>query len=394
VKLIKYINTDTDIFSGLFKSQVQILKQFCPDHVDFECINVRNLFGKSKRGNIFEMTGWPMRYSNKILWLFPLIVSAFILALRLKREKPACIYVGRGYYGGLIGWFLNILGENFIWDPRSIYPLEELGAGKFHKKSLVFLLWLWFEKKIVSRSLGIIVVSEGHGKYYRRFTQRGLKNKVSIAVVPCYALPQNEQQEGYALDQAMFLSSDLAVGAPIVVYSGSLDEKWNKLSIYLPCFRDLILSGNNLIVMTQSSVKNQILEYLSKACSIPISALNSRICIANVADAKVQSAVLSQSDCGVMLMERVPDWYSRLSVKFANYRCAGLPVLVSRYFGGAISLLKNSDKSSYTIFDSRELVKIVALSPSQRAILREQSCALFSPVNFYLAVESFKAHKP
>lgn len=386
MKSIIYINTDTDIYSGLFKSQVGILQQFCPSQIEFECINIRNPFGKSKSAAIVEMTGWPMRYSNKILWLMPLIASAIILAFRLKKKYPESIFVGRGYYGGLIGWFLSTLDEKFIWDPRSIYPLEELGSGKFNKRNLAFLIWLWLEKKILAASIGAIVVSKGHGKYYKRFAQCGLKSKTPLAVVPCYAIPCNQTRKGLVPKQAYRI---LKGRSPCAVYSGSLDHKWNKLSIYLPCFRDILLGGNNLIVMTHSSVSDQVLEYLSKACSIPLNELNSRMFIGNVTDQVAQSEILLHSDYGVMLMERTPDWYSRLSVKFAQYRCAGLPVLVSRHFGGAVSLLKKSVKSSYKLYDSKESIEFISLTPFRRKKIQEQSYAIFSPANFHLAVKSF-----
>ena len=386
---VKYISTDTDISSGLFYSQVKILEKFSSTKFSFKCISIKNFFYEKKLKDIRQLTGWPMRYSNNIFWILILLISAFFLALRIQESKTKYVYVGRGYYGGLIGYFLSKLGENFVWDPRSIYPLEMLGAGKFSKHSLSFKFWLYLEKKISLKSIGIIVVSEGHGKYYKRYTQFGISKKTPQIIVPCYGFSEDTQPTIKSLNKADKLLKKLSPEVPRIVYLGSLDDKWNNLSNYLPCFKNLLISGFNLIIMTQSPVKNKILDYLSEACSVSISDLESRIYLGDVRDETLQKIILEKSDCGIMLIDKVPDWFSRLSVKFAYYRCAGLPVILSKHFGGAINYLKKEKSENYFYYPTNQPLKISKLSDYHRKNLKEKSLDFFSPRNFYIAIENF-----
>ena len=386
---INYINTDTKIDSGLFRSQVKVLYGSCPNHYNFNCINIKTPFQKSSK-NFKEITGWPMRYSNNILWLIPLIFSSMLIAEFLKKDSKHDVYVARGYYGGLIGYFLSKSGCNFIWDPRSIYPLEEMGAGKFTKKSLSFAAWLLLEKKILRSCNGVIVVSDGHGKYYRRFTERNYKYKTPQFLVPCYA--EQYQYETYAEDIAEDILSKLDKNLPRVVYSGSLDDKWNKLSLYLPVFKELLLKKNNLIILTQSNVKKTILEYVKYDDNrLEINNQN-RLIIKNIPDTDVHSAILRKSDWGLMIMGRVPDWYSRLSVKFAMYRCAGLRVIITKFFGGALSTLKKNKDESYIVLDRKyESLNFINITDSNtKEIIKDTSINTFNPANFFKAIDFFE----
>lgn len=384
---ISYINTDTKIDSGLFRTQVLPLENFASEKFDVEIINIRSIFSNSKKNRYMELVGWPMRYSNNIFWNMPLLVSAFIISLRLMILKKNVIFVGRGYYGGLIGYYLCKFGKQFVWDPRSIYPLEELGSGKFKKGSLAFSFWLRMEKKILSVVNGVIVVSSGHGKYYRRFSQYGVTKKVPTMIVPCFASFMADKK---IIPDTMTIKSleKLEPTNPKIVYFGSLDYKWNNLNLYLPVFDELIKKGFNLVVLTQSAVKQEIREYLSKYPK-----LDTRLLIKNVGDPDLQSNILHECDFGLMIMSKVPDWFSRIGVKFATYRSAGLPVLVSKNFGGAISILKKSNQKSYVLAEDIKTLKADFLSESERAEIKDQSYQLFSVDNFFKVIEKLTQHR-
>lgn len=381
MKKIVYINTNTSIDSGLFRSQVLPLENFSSETFDLEIINIRSAFSASTNYRYIELVGWPMRYSNNIFWVMPLLISAFIIALRLIILKRNVIFVGRGYYGGLIGYYLCRFGKQFVWDPRSIYPLEELGSGKFSKGSLGLSFWFRMEKKILSVVNGVIVVSSGHGKYYRRFSQYGITKKVATMIVPCFASIFADKK---IIPGAKIIRSleKLEPTNPKIAYFGSLDDKWNNLDLYLPVFDELIEKGFNLVVLTQSAVKQEIKKYLTKYPK-----LDTRLLIKNVGDPDLQAFILHECDIGLMIMSKTPDWFSRIGIKFATYRSAGLPVLISKNFGGALSLLKKSNQQSYVLAEDIKTLKAHFLSDSERTKIKDQSYQLFSVDNFFKVLD-------
>jgi hypothetical protein len=230
-------------------------------------------------------------------------------------------------------------------------------------------------------------VSPGHGKYYRRFSQYGSTKKAVTMIVPCFASFMVDEKIISDTSVSGFLE-ELKPSNPKIVYFGSLDYKWNNLNLYLPVFDELIKKGFNLVILTQSAVKQEIREYLSKHRD-----LDTRLLIKNVGDPDLQSNILHECDFGLMIMSKVPDWFSRIGVKFATYRSAGLPVLVSKNFGGAISILKKSNQKSYVLAEDIKTLKADFLSESERAEIKDQSYQLFSVDNFFKVIEKLTQHR-
>lgn len=390
MKNIIYINTDTDITSNLFNTQVNILKSFCPKNYSIQFVNIRNIFSKKKL-NCEDIYGWPMRYSNNFMWCIPLVISSIFISMKLYLKRKNTIFVGRGYYGGLIGLFLSIIWkQTFVWDPRSIYTLEELGSGKFKKPSLIFCLWIKLERMIVKNSNAIIAVSMGHKKYYNLVSQKYHKIKTPIYIVPCYA----EQYKLHNKDNTFITSifSSFPYNSINIAYCGSLDRKWNNIDLYVEAFSELIKEGYCLVILTQSEVNTYIYKNISKMINIEKNILKQKIKILNISDIKIQHLVLKRADYGIMLMDKVPDWFSRLGVKLSMYRIAGLPVIISKYFGGAINLLKSIDDFNIIIYDKKNIPKLRKLPDKLRITITKNSMQIFNPSNFFSAISNLKSN--
>ena len=148
MKSVIYLNCDTPVNSGLFKDQVLKMLNFSPKGVNMSVVNVANLNSMfSSKNSYTTFYGFPMRWANKVFGLFFLIISSLIIAFLLRfKFRNADFFVARGYYGGLIGFFLSLFGSRFIWDPRSIYPLEQLDKGFFKKNTFPLKFWYFLEK--------------------------------------------------------------------------------------------------------------------------------------------------------------------------------------------------------------------------------------------------------
>lgn len=289
-----------------------------PVLVPFRFINFRNIF-----------------LLNEVVCLF----YALAIALRALFQLPSSTLVCRGYVPGLVGWWLNRLFRvRYIFDPRSLYVHEHVGTGSIKEGTAIQRYWLWAERRILCRAVRTMCVSKGMVNYYEGLH---IRRNGPIVILPCFAVapePSSEEEKARIRQRLGYADNDL-----VIVYNGSLNGGWNNIKMYSEFFRAAGARGVKVLIISQDAPRlNQSdLAHLSFV----------RIIGGQAVQPDEVTAMLSAADYGVVLMGKVPDWETRLSVKFAEYTSCGLPVIVGKYVGEAARLVRANDLEPSLIID-------------------------------------------
>lgn len=337
---------------------------------------------QSKLGRIINIPILvPFRFVNfqAIFVLNEFICMFYALAVALRTWKPGSrmTLVCRGYVPGLVGWWLNcLLGVRYIFDPRSLYVHEHVGSGDIKEGSLIQSYWLWVERRIIRRAARTVCVSKGMVTYYDGLGGGGGGGK--FVLIPCFsaspqALPDSERKK---IRQKFGYSDDDLV----IAYFGSLNGGWNNLSMYSDFFQAAGGSGAKILIISQDApaLKQSVLARLPY------------ICITGGPSVKANEAtmMLNAADYGVVLMGEVPDWETRLSVKFAEYTCGGLPVIVGKFVGEAARLVRANELGPSIVFDgTMEDLNLRKATADDRERIRSWATKYFSDHNITRLVD-------
>jgi len=347
-----FVIANEKLNSGLLQSQlIKPLEVYFKDQAIL--INLCRPFTTKYKSNNITIINIPIlipfRFINyNILCIFNdilCILYAFFIFIRIfniKRQKR--IFVNRGYVPGLVGYWMKILFNNeFVFDPRSLYIYEHIGANNIIKDSICYKYWKWLEKRVSRKSKNIVCVSKAMSDYFSNINYKCYDKNIRI---PCIAEPVNS-----VLDLNNYLEirnkynykeSDI-----VVAYYGSLNYGWNNLLLYMNYFKKLNTLGYKILILSQdaSTLRNTELSYIE----------NLSIYGGDTREAQSQALELLQvADYGIILMKNSPDWETRLSVKFTQYTSFGIPVIVNKYVGEASRLIKKYDLNPSLIIDKSD----------------------------------------
>lgn len=272
---------------------------------------------------------------NEVICLF----YAVAIVVRTLSQLSGATLVCRGYVPGLVGWWLcRLFGVRYIFDPRSLYVHEHVGSGRIKEGSVIQRYWLWVERRLLSRAVRTVCVSKGMVTYYEGL---GVRRNGPIVIIPCFATapaPLSEQEKARVRQQLGYADDDL-----VIAYYGSLNGGWNNLKMYSEFFQAAGAVGAKVLIISQdaSALKESELALLPFV----------RIMGGPGVKPDEAAAMLGAADYGVVLMGEVPDWETRLSVKFAEYTCGGLPVIVGKFVGEAARLVRAIDLEPSFIVD-------------------------------------------
>lgn len=259
---------------------------------------------------------------------------ALILLLLVPRGARV---VARSYYAALAVDLLATMKKvELVFDTRSQFVQENQSAGKLAAGSLAHRFWLRAEARLLRRAVKVIAVSQAQADYYR-----GLVPSARLAVVACFGQPDlallAEPQRAAARRAMGFAADDI-----VVCYYGSLDRKWNHIDVYTRLFVECLQRGIKLCVMSPSADALRAEPVLRTPAAY----------IARVDEPALARSLMSACDYGVIVMARSADWESRLGVKFVEYLCAGLQVLVGQWVGSAASVARQDFAATSYILDS------------------------------------------
>jgi hypothetical protein len=341
-----FITANERLNSGLLQSQLIIpVQSHFGDQATILNLHqpLANRF-RSKHVRIFNLPILiPFRFINfKYLFYlneFICLLYSFSIALRILTHLRDATIVCRGYVPGLIGWWLNrLFGIPYVFDPRSLYIHEHVGTGSIKEDSLIHRYWLSVERRIVCRAIRTVCVSKGMVAYYEGL---GETRNGPFVIIPCFSTAPDlisEQERTVVREQLGYGGDDL-----VIAYYGSLNGGWNNLKIYCDFFHAAGAYGAKVLIISQdaSELKNSDLARLPFV----------RIMGGPSVSPKQAATILAAADYGVVLMGEVPDWETRLSVKFAEYVSSGLPVIVGKFVGEAARLVRANDLEPSLIID-------------------------------------------
>ncbi len=286
-----------------------------------------------------------------LAFLFAAIVAFFI------GFKKGCIVHARGYFSGLVAFYLKKYldkkedGIKVIFDPRSLFIDELISSGAIIKGSLVDRIWREIEKYSILAADVVICVARSQERFY--VDNYGSKEKFRI--LPCFATIDKDAVPVLSRLEYGLSNSDVVIG-----YYGSLNGGWNNIETYLeicdrnPHYKFLFISQDNMRYLDKFKLRGNIVS--------PDTTLMGRNQI---------KGLLRLCDYGLIYMKRSIDWESRLGVKFVEYLNSGIDVIVNEYVGEAAYYCKNffpdrsvviestllplglTRKSSINILDSR-----------------------------------------
>ena len=226
----------------------------------------------------------------------------------------------RSYHAGLIGFLSKILHRtDYIFDPRSPFPEENVSARRWKPNSRNFKVWKKIESLIVDRARKTTLVSPFlKDEYWGKW-------KADRFVV----IPNNYPK---SFDQITENRTKNVNAKYELVYVGSFGH-WNKPGPYLKLLKKINELGREpckMLFLVRSESNEEIFR-LAKLEGIDSKLFDVR----SVPQSEVKN-VLEECRVGVYLMQGEDP---RLGVKTVEYIRSGLSVIVSENIKGAANIV-------------------------------------------------------
>lgn len=340
MKKVYFLVINEDLKSGLLQEQLlnpikqNLLDKYVPVLFNIHRIGKgKYIDEKIKVINIPLLIPYKVFLFNRLFFLTPILALFYAIILSIKIDKRSELVV-RSYFPGLVAYMLNkIANVNYIFDARSLFIDEHsdriIGSNR--------RMWERFEKKILQNSKKNISVSHYQNEYYKSTSESDSKN----IVVHCFYDVKRiiDTEEKKILRKQFGINQDDIT----VCYFGSLNKWWNNIEMYSNAFDELANSGIKVLILSQ--------DYKSLCFN------NENIIIINTDENKDLDSLLQICDYGIILLEKNPDWKTRLSVKFAAYTSNGIPTILGQYVGEAVRISLNENIKSNVIVDYRNIKK-------------------------------------
>jgi len=335
MKKVVGVVVNEDVDSGLLSTQfIAPLLYLKGKGFKVGVLNICKPWKRPVNKNI-DIKNIPIAIPAKIFMFNPLSfllvpLSAFFYALLLLFfVKKDVTYLVRSYYPSFIFSLVKVFKPNlnFIFDSRSLFIDENVGAGKIKPDSLNYKVWRKIEFYILKQSYKTLVVASKQEKIYRSISPATVIDKV-----PCYTEVDLsvDFSETDLLDQF-----NIPKHKVIICYFGSIDKGWNNIELYKK-FLTANHENQNLHFVFISQNYRQLQN------TIEFNHWNLTLIPDHVSLAD-KKKLMTQCDYGLFLMGPNPDWETRLGVKFVDYCASGLPVIISPYVGEAVIYIKNNN---------------------------------------------------
>ena len=316
----------------------------------------------------------PSRYFLYNRFLFPILhkcVSLMFTKVELGRFD---IVHCRAYMGSLVSSELKTMfGYKCIFDMRSLFPKENVTAGKWTLEDKSYKMWSELERSIIKSSDATIGVTQPMVDEIKRKEPKANGVLIPICV----------DTSKFYFDNASRVKIRKENGWDhrfVVAYEGSIgiSNSWNDIYNYAKYFSFILkIRPDALFLILTQSNKNAIVYVLSK-----YGISSSQYKILEVGPGKLHEW-LSAADIGINVMSSGPDSDTRLGVKIVEYLSCGLPILINSNVGGALYLVYeynvgyvldnvNNIKDNYSVFSFNNQ------STSIRSRCRKVSEDLFS----------------
>jgi glycosyltransferase involved in cell wall biosynthesis len=235
----------------------------------------------------------------------------------IKKEKIALVQA-RSYLPGVIGYFLKkIVNVSFVFDMRGLAFDEEVMKGRWQKKSLIYKIAKFFEKRIILSADSVVVISNSFKNYLEDKVLQRKDDKIKVVPI-CVEIEKFREP----LPAPPIIEKLKAEKKMILVYTGAL-EIWHCLNEMIDFFIVLKkrFSQFHFLILTYQKEKTELLiqKFLEKK----------DYTILTVRPDEVPS-YLQASDLGIVFIRPAfPKNVASFPIKFLEYLAAGLPVVVN-----------------------------------------------------------------
>lgn len=281
----------------------------------------------------------------------PLVSEILVALLRIFSAvvgllEHVDVWHARGYWTAMA--LQRNKRKNLLFDPRSLWILENQSAGNLTHASKSYQYWLSNEKAITESSRYVAVVSKGMKEYYNRHYLNP-----SVDVIPISA---NEIFFKFNAAVRFKRRNELGWDREVIfVYSGSLGLSGINMTALVELFRYVLShSGARLLFLSDES-EERIQSLLS---TVPVRPSQFVVIRPNPEEI---SEWLSTADIGLHALPRQLDSATRLGTKVVEYWASGLPVIVNNYVGAACNYIQENSYLGRAVNFDEELPNIEVL---------------------------------
>lgn len=213
--------------------------------------------------------------------------------------------------------------NEFIFDPRSVYPLERW-SFKFFKSKSLYLLWLKREKFILRRSKKLFSIGQGMTDYYSALDESPVIKEVPLLY---------RQLGGENHEAATTIEKSNTI---TLLYGGSLNVGGhnNDANHYILRCKEIV--STSLDVRFVFVIPNVTDEIRSVFQSEPEVNVRTRFF-----QGREQLAFwIKKADFGIYFLREALDSNTRYGIKSAEYLMNGLPIIYDSGAGGIGSIIE------------------------------------------------------
>jgi glycosyltransferase involved in cell wall biosynthesis len=352
---ISYLTYGESIYSPLLRTQVlELLSHLSKIRAEkihwIALISPLDIFSRREKltrfksevkrhGILFSYYPIPILYSRWFLprlWVMPflLLVGVFFLKFHfLIHGRPSIIHA-RGYMAAMLATIYKRQNSQVavLFDPRSLFPEENITAGNWSQRSVNYRMWKRLEFYILRNVDALVGVSNS---FQRLALNLKANPRLQFKTVPC-SVDINKFEKSESENREKILNRlNFPEDSFIFVYAGSIG-RWNSPIMISKYFNSAwkTFEQCRLLVITNSR-KHVVISTLQKL-DIPDSVYR----VISVHSDEI-SQYLKIGNVGLQVMEPSLDSATRLGVKFAEYMASGLPVMVNSNVGGALEYVKS-----------------------------------------------------
>lgn len=315
---------------------------------------------------------------SKLLSKFVINYISILIFLFTKREDT--LYHARGYLDCAAGLLANL--KPMIFEPRSLWTLENVAMGTIIEGSSAELYWTKIEKMCSVQSNKVVSINEQMANYLNKKYNLYMKD----VVIP---ISYSDQNFSYRSDKRKELREKLFLNnKKVFVYSGSLGmTKIGVNSIIKIIFKlKEVFSDSYFLFLTPTYESTLIKEIVKK---VGLNEVNFKLIHPRFGEI---SDYLSAADYGYHAIPAQPDSFSRMGTKIVEYLAVGLPAIVNENVGAAASILNahnlgitiNENSNSKFIVDRLKLIN--EIDRSERINFAKENFEVSSAAKKYLKI--------
>lgn len=392
--------TIEDISSGLFLSQVleplkRIAKIDTQREFNLFVLNrpwkylkhrkilkiIRNSFSLQKNISIKYIPLLPPLRNvtrSKLLSKFVTYFIGFLFFLFI--DKKNSLYHSRSYWPCAAGLLINL--NPMVFEPRSLWNLENIAMGTILKGSSSELYWNNLEKICVDQSEKVISINTQMANYFTTNYNLYTKNEI---------IPISFSNKNFTFNSTVReeIRKRLSLNnKKVFVYSGSLGMEKIAIKAILQTIKKLKESTKNahFLFLAPNYETSSILDIMRQAD------INESDFTLIHPDFNEISNYLSAADYGYHSLPIQPDSFTRMGTKIVEYLSVGLPVIVNEHVGAAANILVNH-KLGFTIYNdsntetiSNNLSLVLNIDRQERINFAEKEYEVSSVAKKYIKV--------